>query len=183
MRRTVPRRVKTNPALGERGSVANTYIEVDMLVKANALNKPLVEPAQQRPTKKQIRQWWHTWPRAMIGLPTGLGSGVDVLDIDLQPCAGSHGGDERRAARSGSTGCIEAAHDRRILARSISHLMTRKEAVSQPIRGRPTSNCQMVRRRFQKRQADSRLSGFTHCKGDPSAGASSRSMICWRTQQ
>lgn len=35
----------------------------------------------------QIRQWWHTWPDANIGMPTGERSGVVVLDVDA-----GHGG-------------------------------------------------------------------------------------------
>ena len=38
----------------------------------------------------QIREWWHKWP-AMIGLPTGPASGIDVLDIDLKPEEGIDG--------------------------------------------------------------------------------------------
>lgn len=30
----------------------------------------------------QIRAWWEKWPAAMIGMPTGLASGIWVLDID-----------------------------------------------------------------------------------------------------
>lgn len=30
----------------------------------------------------QIRAWWTAWPLAMIGMPTGARSGVDVLDLD-----------------------------------------------------------------------------------------------------
>ena len=32
----------------------------------------------------QIRQWWTTWPTANIGIATGEGSGVWVLDIDVK---------------------------------------------------------------------------------------------------
>ena len=35
--------------------------------------------------QKQIRQWWNKWPHAMIGMPTGAVSGIDVLDLDLKP--------------------------------------------------------------------------------------------------
>src|SRR6516225_3090017 len=35
--------------------------------------------------KEQIRVWWHRWPAAMIGIPTGTASGIDVIDIDLKP--------------------------------------------------------------------------------------------------
>jgi putative DNA primase/helicase len=34
---------------------------------------------------EQIREWWHKWPRAMIGMPTGRASGIDVLDLDVKP--------------------------------------------------------------------------------------------------
>jgi putative DNA primase/helicase len=39
----------------------------------------------------QIREWWTTWPRAMIGIPTGTASGIDVLDLDLKPDEGIDG--------------------------------------------------------------------------------------------
>jgi Bifunctional DNA primase/polymerase, N-terminal len=29
-----------------------------------------------------INEWWSRWPDAMIGMPTGRASGIDVLDID-----------------------------------------------------------------------------------------------------
>ena len=31
-----------------------------------------------------ITKWWTTWPRALIGMPTGLKSGYVVLDIDVK---------------------------------------------------------------------------------------------------
>lgn len=30
----------------------------------------------------QIRAWWRRWPLALIGMPTGRASGIDVLDVD-----------------------------------------------------------------------------------------------------
>jgi Bifunctional DNA primase/polymerase, N-terminal len=30
---------------------------------------------------QQIRQWWSKWPSAMIGMPTGMASGIVVIDI------------------------------------------------------------------------------------------------------
>jgi putative DNA primase/helicase len=33
----------------------------------------------------QIRRWWEQWPDAMIGMPTGEISGVDVVDLDRKP--------------------------------------------------------------------------------------------------
>ena len=32
---------------------------------------------------KQIQAWWQQWPDALIGMPTGRASGIDVLDIDV----------------------------------------------------------------------------------------------------
>jgi|GEM_PF-1393337 len=37
----------------------------------------------------QIAAWWKKWPSALIGLPTGATSGIDVLDIDGQTGEGS----------------------------------------------------------------------------------------------
>jgi len=33
--------------------------------------------------ENQIREWWQTWPNAMIGIPTGPRSGIWVLDEDI----------------------------------------------------------------------------------------------------
>jgi hypothetical protein len=33
--------------------------------------------------ENQIREWWQTWPNAMIGIPTGPRSSVWVLDVDV----------------------------------------------------------------------------------------------------
>src|SRR6516225_2756208 len=33
--------------------------------------------------ENQIREWWQTWPNAMIGIPTGPRSGIWVLDVDI----------------------------------------------------------------------------------------------------
>ena len=35
--------------------------------------------------EEQIKKWWAKHPNAMIGMPTGRASGIDVLDIDLKP--------------------------------------------------------------------------------------------------
>jgi hypothetical protein len=37
--------------------------------------------------EKQIRKWWKKWPKANIGIRTGVESGIVVLDVDAQ-----HGG-------------------------------------------------------------------------------------------
>ena len=34
--------------------------------------------------ENKIRAWWGTWPDALIGMPTGEASGIDVLDIDAK---------------------------------------------------------------------------------------------------
>jgi hypothetical protein len=33
----------------------------------------------------QVEAWWHRWPAANIGIPTGTASGVDVVDVDRKP--------------------------------------------------------------------------------------------------
>jgi hypothetical protein len=32
--------------------------------------------------QQQIEEWWRKWPNALIGMPTGTSSGIDVLDLD-----------------------------------------------------------------------------------------------------
>src|SRR5947209_4178613 len=43
--------------------------------------------------EQQVRDWWARWPEAMIGVPTGPVSGLDVLDLDLDPDEGINGYD------------------------------------------------------------------------------------------
>ena len=33
--------------------------------------------------EEQIRLWWHSFPNAMIGVPTGKENGIFVVDIDV----------------------------------------------------------------------------------------------------
>lgn len=40
--------------------------------------------------QKIIRQWWHKFPEANIGLPTGKMNGITVLDIDLDKGGGAN---------------------------------------------------------------------------------------------
>ena len=49
--------------------------------------KPLTSSGFKDATKDeaQIRAWWQKWPNAMIGAPTGLTSGMWVVDLDLDP--------------------------------------------------------------------------------------------------
>ena len=53
----------------------------------NPKNKaPLVSGGFHKATTDtdQIKTWWTEWPDAMIGMPTGKVSGIDVLDIDCK---------------------------------------------------------------------------------------------------
>jgi hypothetical protein len=47
---------------------------------------PLVKGGFKEATTNpdQIAAWWKQWPDAMIGMPTGLASGIDILDLDLK---------------------------------------------------------------------------------------------------
>jgi P4 family phage/plasmid primase-like protien len=35
---------------------------------------------------EQIRAWWTQWPDALVGVPTGVASGIDALDVDPRHC-------------------------------------------------------------------------------------------------
>jgi putative DNA primase/helicase len=47
---------------------------------------PLIEHGLHAATRdeQQIRDWWRRWPSALIGVPTGRGSGFIVLDVDIK---------------------------------------------------------------------------------------------------
>lgn len=38
----------------------------------------------QKPTIKEVKEWWQRWPNANIGIVTGRVSGVDVVDCDSE---------------------------------------------------------------------------------------------------
>jgi hypothetical protein len=48
--------------------------------------KPLVDGGFHAATKDetQIRQWWRRWPGALISAPTGISTGIAVLDVDVK---------------------------------------------------------------------------------------------------
>jgi hypothetical protein len=41
--------------------------------------------------KALLERWWGKWPDAMIGMPTGKVSGINVLDLDVDPKKGKNG--------------------------------------------------------------------------------------------
>jgi hypothetical protein len=49
--------------------------------------KPLITGGFKGATKDeaQIREWWTKWPNAMIAAPTGIASGMWVIDLDVDP--------------------------------------------------------------------------------------------------
>lgn len=55
--------------------------------------RPLVRHGYRDATADlvQIRRWWTRWPLALIGMPTGAGSGLLAIDIDVK-----HGEDGER---------------------------------------------------------------------------------------
>jgi putative DNA primase/helicase len=48
--------------------------------------RPLIEHGLHKASRdeSQIRDWWHRWPSALIGVPTGRSNGFVVLDIDVK---------------------------------------------------------------------------------------------------
>jgi hypothetical protein len=49
--------------------------------------RPLVKHGFQDATSdaRQVALWWERWPAANIGMPTGVASGVEVVDVDRKP--------------------------------------------------------------------------------------------------
>jgi hypothetical protein len=43
----------------------------------------------------RVTHWWQRWPEANIGIPTGVASGVDVLDVDVHAGGTGYGAFER----------------------------------------------------------------------------------------
>ena len=74
-----------NPLLGAALDYAGRGLPVFPCKRAD--KAPLVAGGFKAATTdpKLIRNWWSRWPEAMIGMPTGLASGIDVLDLDLKP--------------------------------------------------------------------------------------------------
>src|SRR5438105_3493264 len=58
-----------------------------------ATKKPLTENGFKDASteERQVKHWWGRWPEAMIGVPTGPASGIDVLDLDLDLDEGING--------------------------------------------------------------------------------------------
>ncbi len=38
-----------------------------------------------------VAGWWHRWPAANIGVPTGFASGIDVVDVDVHQAGSGYG--------------------------------------------------------------------------------------------
>ena len=51
-----------------------------------ANKQPLIEHGFKNASldPEQITKWWRTWPKAMIGVPTGKVSGIATLDVDMK---------------------------------------------------------------------------------------------------
>jgi hypothetical protein len=50
-----------------------------------------------------VTNWWQRWPGANIGIPTGVASGVDVVDVDVHPGGNGYGAMERARAEGFAT--------------------------------------------------------------------------------
>jgi hypothetical protein len=54
----------------------------------------------------RVQRWWAVWPRANIGMPTGVPSGIDVVDIDVTNTASGFAAFERASAAGLVDGAI-----------------------------------------------------------------------------
>jgi putative DNA primase/helicase len=74
-----------NPLLAAAWDYAKRGLPVFPCRRAD--KSPLVAHGFKDATKdpQQIGEWWHRWPDAMIGMPSGSASGIDVIDIDCKP--------------------------------------------------------------------------------------------------
>ena len=82
---TEPARTEGNPLLAAALDYAGRGLPVFPCKREN--KSPLTKHGFHDATTDAdaIRDWWTRWPRAMIGMPTGPTSGIDVLDLDLKP--------------------------------------------------------------------------------------------------
>jgi hypothetical protein len=74
---------KTNGCL----QAALNYVAKNLpIFPCNANKEPLVSGGFKAATRdpQTINRWWKRWPDALIGMPTGPDSGVEVLDIDAR---------------------------------------------------------------------------------------------------
>lgn len=83
------------PALSHNAVVALAYTRAGIPVFPCAAagpraKQPLTEHGHHDATTdlEQVRRWWTRWPDALVGIATGPGSGVWVLDVDGE--AGRH---------------------------------------------------------------------------------------------
>jgi hypothetical protein len=51
----------------------------------------------------RVTHWWQRWPAANIGIPTGVASGVDVVDVDVHPGGNGYGAMELARAAGFAT--------------------------------------------------------------------------------
>lgn len=60
--------------------------------------------SQQPPSERQVREWWDRTPDANVGIPTGIVSGLVVIDVDDR-----HGGEEEWRDLAAECGLPETA--------------------------------------------------------------------------
>src|SRR6185437_4288471 len=83
------------PAQASGGESMTALVEAALMWAGNGFPVFPCRPADKAPFTKhsfydattdaeQIRRWWAQHPDALIGMPTGLQSGIAVLDLDLK---------------------------------------------------------------------------------------------------
>ena len=74
--------------MADPAASAHDYGEQDVHVFPVSPNnkRPLIDAWNTKATsdRQQIEAWWQRWPQAMIGMPTGMQSGVLALDVDIK---------------------------------------------------------------------------------------------------
>jgi hypothetical protein len=90
----------------DRRAAAHDYLArgwsvIPLLAREKRPLLPWAEFQQRPPTRQEIDAWFQRWPDANVGVVTGAGSGLVVLDIDVR-----HGGTQSLARLESECGSL-----------------------------------------------------------------------------